>query len=237
MAVLALSAFVVAPAFAGTTSNPTWYSGGKVLGTGENLGIKSTAVGEQKLKATGIEIKCSAVAVDSAAQLLGGEPGKDTETLLYSGCKVASHETECEVKSAGKANGEIETNALTSKLAFKTKAAATNKEAKESKSVTIFTPASGTVFVSIELKGSCGFVPSSNNVNGEVIVDNVQTNEGAAAVAGTQEISATNESIYFTNPGAEEHKGVKLTAFGLPASYTGKADVESTESKTFAVEG
>jgi hypothetical protein len=230
MAVLALSAFVVSPAFAGTKENPVWWtSTGELSGS---LGITAKAVGTQTLKGTGITINCSGVSVNAAAVLKA--PGSDEETLTYTGCTVSGHESTCEVNSSGQANGTISTNALESKLAFKTKLAAENKEAKASKSVTVFKPASGTVFVDILLSGSCGFVPSETSVKGEVIADNISTNEGAAELATSHEISAKNEEKYFTNPGAKESKA-SLKAFGLAASYTGNVTVSSASS--YSVEG
>jgi hypothetical protein len=232
MAVLALSAFVVSPAFAGTKENPVWWtSSGELSGS---LGITAKAAGTQTLKGTGITINCTGVSVNAGAVLKSGIPGTDEETLTYTGCAVSGHESTCEVNSAEQPNGTISTNALESKLAFKTKLAAEGKEAKASKSVTVFKPATGTVFVDINLSGSCGFVPSETSVKGEVIADNVSTNEGATELATSHEISAKNEEKYFTNPGAKESKA-SLKAFGLAASYTGNVTVSSASS--YSVEG
>jgi hypothetical protein len=240
MAVLALSAFAVAPAFAGTETNPGWWvSGtGAVLASGKTVGLSASAVGVQKLKATGVEIDCNKVGVKSGATLLGGIPGGDEETLIYSECTVKGHpEPECVATGGSATNkGEIITEALKSKLAFKTKVAAEKKEASASKSVTVFTPVNaGGVFVEIGLEGSCGFVPTESKVTGSVMVDNIQTNEGSAAKAAENEIVAKNEKEYFTSALTKE--AVSLKAFGLAASYEGSSKVKLTTGEEFSVEG
>jgi hypothetical protein len=240
----AMASLGATSAFAGTAENPEFVLSKNPLA----FGITAAANGAQTLKAPGITINCSSVAVNSGAILFSEKEienekhekvkvkaSGDEETLTYSGCSVEGH-SECEVHSPGAANGTIATNALVSKLAFKTKAKATAKEAKNNGTVTVFTPKSGNVFVEIELKGSCGFVPKSNKVEGSVVVTNVQ---GAAEPekAHSHELSAENQRNYFVNPGAKEETA-ELTAFSLEASYTGKSKVTAKESGAeFGIEG
>jgi hypothetical protein len=232
LAMLAMASFGAAAAFAGGGhANPVWTSkGGTVLAAGKTIGIKkSKAKTAQVLSAPGVKINCTAVATNAAATLNGGEPGGDSETLTYSGCTVASH-AECEVHSPGKANGTIETNALTSKLAFKSKASAEKEESAASGTVTVFTPV-GSAFVEIELIGGlskCGFVPAKNTVEGTVVSTNVNTGAEPNEKV-TQVTNAVNQRNYFTNPGAVEHEA-GLEAFGLEASYKGEVEVEGAEA-------
>lgn len=223
IAMLALAAVGSTSAFA--NENPTFGVGStEAFGSAE---IEATAAAEpnnvQKLKAPGVTIDCTGVTAGSG-KIFAGEPGTDEETLTYTGCTVEKHEATCEVHSPGEANHTIKTNLLKSKLAFKTKASAKSKTAANSGTVTVFTPAAGETgtFVDVELSGTCGFVPSNNEVKGGVVVENVLgSTECEASKAETHELNSTGEVEYFTNPGEVKHTA-KLTAFGLKAEYIGK---------------
>jgi hypothetical protein len=222
IAALALTAVLATPALA--AENPVWLVDGTQLELGEGAGIEAAANGTQTLKATGIEINCKELELDVGAEIKGGEPGKVHELLDYHGCTVHGHELSCSVSSSGTA-GEIETEFLEPKLAFRTREAAEAHEAKESKSVTVFTGLGGesSTFVTIVAKGSCGLIPSeSMKLAGGFTATNIATAESEES--RVREISMTGTEAYWTNPGhTEHHASLKLAS--LPATLTGKVRV------------
>jgi hypothetical protein len=241
VAAVFLAAFVVAPAYAGTSENPVWFVNGSALGAGEELAnVTSTNAGVtekevQVLKGPGVTITCTGS--KSKITFLGGMPATNREEITYTGCTVSGHPL-CTVSSPGQPDGTIvTTHLIASKLVFKTKAAAEKKEAKENKSVTVLTPEEGTVFTELGLQGSCGFVPMESKVTGSVIVDDISgaTEPGGAA---SHEVSAKNESSYWINEGGSPvEKKISLKAFGLPASFEGNSVVSAPSGDTFGVEG
>jgi hypothetical protein len=233
-AVMALSAFVVAPAMAAGTNNPVWNVAGSRLALGSSAKLTAVQNGNQVLKAPGVEIVCTALSASGELLGSGAEgPGTNTETLTYKSCTVTGHSS-CVAKSPGASNGEIKTNLLNSKLAWAEKESAEKELANENGTVTVFTPASGTTFVEIELTplGSCGFTPTDTTVKGSVVATNVQ--KTATEEKETNEISSTGAAKYFVNPGAKEEKA-GLTAFGLEASYKGKDKITLTSKSVFGV--
>ncbi len=218
----------------GGHANPIWtHESGTMLFAKEKLLASVKAKTVQELSAPGVKIDCTTVSSSGGITLEGGEPGTDLETLLYTGCKVSGHPS-CEVESPGEANGSIKTNPLKSTLAFKSKSSAEKEEAEKSGSVTVFQPASGTVFTEIALIGSCGFVPSPNpgKVKGIVVATNVQGAEPEEALNHT--LGAVNQRNVFANPGAAEFTA-GLEAFGLSASYKGELEVIGAEK--FGIRG
>jgi hypothetical protein len=225
VAVFAISAVVVAPAFASSTTNPSWYVAGTKLTGTEN--IEAKAVTTQELTSSAAKtISCKKVALNTGAAhfienmgspLFGGE---DKETLTYSECTYP--ESGCHVKNKGGTNGTIVTDALTSLLAYKTEAEAEKEEVKKGTTLTVFKPASGSTFVEIEFEGSGCPIITSASVEGSVAVENdgeVGTEPGAEAT--THEITAPSTLIkkaYCNEGGAPKEVKTEFKVFGGLAS-------------------
>jgi hypothetical protein len=136
---------------------PYWSIEGTRLGAGKTAELTAKAVTNQVLNAAGITVTCTAVAVEKGAVLLGsepGEPGKNDETLHYTGCTVAGNGTGCTVTG-----GEVTSNPLTSELAY-----ASNKKSL----VVEFTPASGRRLLILDFGGS-GCVETETVLEGQLV--------------------------------------------------------------------
>jgi hypothetical protein len=198
----------------------------------ETLGITAKATTTQKLvdSSAKITIACSGLKLASGANLKGGEPGTDEETIEYSGCEVEGS-PKCEINKEKAGSAKITTKGLTSRLVFRTKAGAEKETAEET--ATLFKPASGTEFAALELKEeSGGTCPSKGTivVRGEVLLENV----GSGEASESHELSApdkTSEEEYFENPEAKKEKlGKALTlSVGGGAKYEGKSTVTAVE--------
>jgi hypothetical protein len=232
VAVFAVSAVVVAPAFATGTTNPEWKVAGTTLTGTKN--IEAKAVNTQELTSSAAKtISCKQVAATGSAHLIENisSPaigGTDMETLTYSECTYP--ESGCHVKNKGGTNGTIVTNALTSELAYKTAEEAENEEVKKGTTVTVFKPLSGSTFVEIEFEGSGCPIISNASVEGSVAVENVGaagTESGAEATS--HELNAPSTLIkkaYYNDGGTKEEK-TEFKVFGglASAGYVGKSSV------------
>jgi hypothetical protein len=216
VAIVALFAVTASSALART--GPRFYVGGALLGAVES--IEAQAEGNQVLTASGVEIECTGVSVEAATienPAPAGSPGKDAETLVYSGCTYKGKTAaECEARTKGGGTaGQIKTVALTSELVFQ----ATTGTATD----TLFKPG-GTEFVSIEFKGtSCPL--TETKVKGSVAVENTTANEGKEEVEDV--LTAPNPAItaVFTAGGVETKPKLTVTG-GFVATYAGKAKVK-----------
>jgi hypothetical protein len=162
----------------------------KKLESGNAWNISSLG-GEQLLKGklgtATIEIKCAEV--ENAGAIEGGSPGIDKAEVIYHGCEIVGAPT-CGVKSPGKISGVISLNVKTTLVEI-----AAGVEGDK------FEPASGTVFVELELgktenseshtfEEKCGLLPET-----------AQKVEGATV--GLAENGAEGnlcEKLNFTNP-------------------------------------
>jgi hypothetical protein len=238
-AVFAFSAVATASALA--RNNPRWYTGSPLtaLGAGSEKTLTAKARGAQKLSAGSTTLTCSGVGVQTGAKLIGSNQpnaGTDSETLVYTGCHVEG-KPGCEARTKGGANAEeIVTHALSSKLGYKTKGGA---ESESDNTLTLFTPASGSVFVEIELKKVTESCPSftTATVEGSVAVENVEGSTGKTV--HVIKAPATPIVEFWSNNGATpEETKPSLTVFGfINSSYVGEAEIELNPSENWAVKG
>ena len=177
---------------------------------------------EMKLSAGGTNIVCKKLKLKAGAVLLGGEPGKDNESIVYEGCEVET-KPNCKVRNVGGTNGTIETNPLTSTLVYSSKEA----EEKENQAATwtLFKPTTGEIFVELFLEGEecpSALREKALPVKGEVLGENIKGNEHLV----TQELNFPTTALekYWLQVGgvAKEEKIKKLFLLVTGAVYSGK---------------
>ncbi len=248
VAAMALSAVVSASASA-ATKNPKWVicetrgpnNGQWSDGTCTKLGgekthetrlllenetrlITAKANGVQKLSApkVGITIECKKLKLVGEALLRGGEPAGDSETIAYEECSVEGH-ANCKVRNKGGTFGTIETKLLKSTIGF------ASKEAEESENqaatVTVFAPASGKVFVEIEMETECPVKTLEKvglPIDGEVACEDVGNEH---LVEHELNCPSPRIATYWLQSGgtAKEEKVAKLELAGNESTYVGKS--------------
>jgi hypothetical protein len=247
IAAMALSAVVSASASA-ATKNPKWaLCEARTAGTGQwenatctKLGgtkthetrllltenetreITAEANGVQKLSAAGIVVACKKLKLKAGAVLLGGEPGKDNESIIYEECEIEG-KPNCKVKNAGGVNGTIETNPLTSTLVYSSKEA--EEKENQAETLTLFKPTTGEIFVELFLTGTeCPAALREVNlpVKGEVLGTNTEGN--VHLVTHELNFPATALKFYWLQVGgvATEKEIKKLLLTTNNATYSGK---------------
>jgi hypothetical protein len=255
MAAMALSAVVSASASA--TKNPKWAlceartegtgqwnndtctePGGKkthetrlLLTENETREITGEANGVQKFSAAGLTITCKKLKFKQGAVILGGEPGKDHETLVYEECEIEG-KPGCKVKTVGGTNGTIDTLPMTSTLVY------ASKEAEEKENLTatlmLFKPTTGEVFFEIFLEGEecpAALREKALPVKGELLAENEKGNEHLI----THELSfpATALKVYWlqVEGKATEKEIKKLLLLTSAATYSGKVKADLAGSQ------
>jgi len=248
VAAMALSAVVSASASA-ATKNPKWALceartegtgqwndgkcselGGKkthetrlLLTENETRSITAEANGTQKLTAAGaVTVVCEKLKLKAGAVLLGGEPGKDNESIVYEECTIEG-KPKCEVRSVGGAFGTIETLPLTSTLVYSSKEA--EEKENQAATLTLFKPTTGEIFVELELRGEeCpkALREKALPVKGEVLGENIGGNEHLI----THELNFPTTALtkYWLQVGgvATEKEIKKLFLLTSGAVYSGK---------------
>ncbi len=246
VAAMALSAVVSASASA-ATKNPKWaLCEERTAGTGQwedgacsKLGgtkthetrllltenetrlITAEANGTQKLTAGTTVVACKKLKLKEGAVLLGGEPGKDNETIVYEECKPEI--ANCEVRNVGGVNGTIETRPLTSTLVYSSKEA--EEKENQAATLTLFKPTTGETFVVLDLTGTgCPEALREKElpVKGEILGENIKGNEHLV----THELNFPTTALktYWLQVGgvAKESEIKKLVLLVTNATYSGK---------------
>jgi hypothetical protein len=235
MVVLAISVVSSASASA-ATNNPQWQVAGKVLTAGESKEVTAEANGAQKLNIGGAflgNIKCTALKLQARAKILGStapNPGTDEETIVYEKCELEG-KPECKINGEAAGVAKITTNLLKSTLVFETKAAA---EAQSAPTLTLFEPKVGTVFVTLELTGTCN-ATGKFEITGQVAAKNP---EGATEKeVHVSESPATAITKYFVNEGGvTTEKKVTALKFGIfPASYIGNSNIRLSTKELWSI--
>ena len=160
--------------------------------------------------------------------LEGGDPGKDSEKIVYSECSLPNS-AGCDPFSQGQmtTSGIIETKALISELVYLTEKAAKNLEAAITG--TVFKPASGN-FVELLLNALTGHTcPVSGllPVKGEVIGENLFAT--LRLLLGTLTFPKTAIGSYWLDTGsgtATKDTITKLTLDGTNATYLGEVSIK-----------
>ncbi len=149
-----------------------------LLTENETRGIAAEANGPQRLTVAGLfTIVCKKLKLKAGAVLLGGEPGKDSETIVYEECEIEG-KPNCKVKNEGGVNGTIETLPVTSTLVYSSKAA--EETENQAATLTLFKATTGETLALLELEGAeCpeALREKSLPVKGEVLGENINGNE------------------------------------------------------------
>ncbi len=145
LGVAAMMISAVVSSAAQAAIGPLWIveAGGKMLGasekrviTGKNESVTFKLKGSETIECTGVKV---------SGELLGGEPGSNKEKIIFTGCVLEKHKL-CFATGSGKAEGEVEVNAL-SVLAYN------EGEPETSMALVAFAPETGSVFAEFTLKG------------------------------------------------------------------------------------
>jgi hypothetical protein len=194
----------------------------RLLKENETRLITAEANGPQKLSSAAATVKCNTLQLKAGAVLLGGEPGKDNETIVYGECEIETL-TKCKVKNVGGVNGTIETEPLTSTLVYSSKEA--EEKENQAETLTLFKPANGTTFVELFLEGSecpSAIREKALPVIGEVLGENIKGNEHSSK----HELNFPTPALkaYWLQVGgvATETKIKSLELALAPATYVGK---------------
>jgi hypothetical protein len=208
-------------------------------GAATSLRVLASALNLQLLRAPSDPaslIACTNLGLNSGAYLSGGMPGKDSETITYSGC-VTPKDPNCEVNSSGKPNGEISTEPLESELVYLTQTGA--EELNPDKSGTLFKPANSTEkFVEIELKHPTGDecpISGTIPIKGLAILENDEPL--VPQLLKTLLAPATAIKHYFAGMTGKEETIKKLELDTFESVYSGKVSLDVTllgQSNTLA---
>jgi len=228
--VFALSAIVASAAQAVTA--PFFTVGGTRLVAGKTHNIDARAFPGSRFTlatpALGVSITCTSFNTEKGV-LLGsnpGEPGKDNQFSVFSGCTVTGNGEPCSVVEP------ITTNALTSELVE----SQNGKQLLEE-----FKPTTGTTFVVIRFTGTGCTVPESivsGAVAAEVLTDPAEgkIELGQTPTEGTSFLvkfpaTTITEVLLINSSGTKETGKVKLEAFTEPSTLTGTALVLLASTK------
>jgi hypothetical protein len=123
-----------------------WKVKEKVLAAGETRGFTTTSDGHvfdfhATAAGAGILFLSSEISVESGAEIIGGKPGTDRETVLFKGVTVASP-AKCAIESEGSPTGTIQTFALKTEIV---------ESEGTHEPVILFSPESGSNFVNLLL--------------------------------------------------------------------------------------
>ena len=149
-----------------------------LLQSGKTLSVLASASNTQILRSNGVQIECPTLKLLPGAYLAGGNPGKDFEQIVYSGCKVEGHAS-CDVLSSGQPLGTIQTEPLESELVYTGETAA--KELNPDVSGTLFKPQNAnhnfvTILTNELVASACpAAIAIGPTVKGEVILENDET--------------------------------------------------------------
>ncbi len=213
-------------AHCGTTANEGYKE--LLLQSGESLLVLALQVGAQTLTTGTAAETISCKLVHAHGYLEGGDPGKDSEKLVYSECSLPNS-AGCDPFSAGQTNtsGIIETKALTSELVYLTEEAAKNLEAAITG--TVVRPASGN-FVELLLNALTGHtcpITGLLPVRGEVIGANLFAT--LRLLLGTLTFPKAAISSYWLDTGsgtAKKDTITKLNADGTNWAYSGEVSIK-----------
>jgi len=164
LAVFAISAVTASAAFA---TGPVW----KVAGTELKAGQTKAITAKQKTSFTltaGSLITVLCDKATSSGEIIGGVPGTDKAKITFSECVVKGFESTCHVNSPGEEAGTIFTEAKTELVYI---GSSEQAEKLEGPIGDLFSPASGTTFVTLEVGGSScpALTKGTNKVEGSVI--------------------------------------------------------------------
>jgi hypothetical protein len=232
---LALFAFsAVAATAAQAEEAPYWSIEGTRLAAGKTAELTVKGTNNQVLTAATVKVTCTALATLAGAVLLGsepGEPGKNNETLHYTGCTVTGNGTPCEVE-----NKEITSKPLTSELAY-----ASNKKSL----VVEFTPATGKKLATLKFTGT-GCTESEVQVEGQAVagaftdaatpvlleLPNAVTPAGSFLL---KIVEATKTKIWLIKGGTgTEVETSELKSFGHESTLSGTALISLASGKTWS---
>ena len=202
-----------------------------LLQSGQTLSALASAVGVQLLSGGNAVLECSALKLASGAYLSGGSPGKDSEQLQYSGCKVNGHSS-CDVLSSGQSLGSVQTERLESELVYLSKSA--GKELNADESGTVFRPvppAAHFVVLQVDELAGSGSCPSALTIAGGVPVKGsvVLENDEPLVHLVSHKLLAPKVALtgYYLGVSGEEH-AAKLELGGDTANYLGAVSVDVT---------
>jgi hypothetical protein len=124
----------------------------KELKANETREIKAEADGLQKLGSPSLKltILCKKLKVKAGAILIGGEPGTDTETLVYEECEVEA-KPKCRINDIEGGKAIIATTPLASTLGYKTQKQ--EEEENQTDTVTVFKAEAHGALYELEIAG------------------------------------------------------------------------------------
>jgi hypothetical protein len=144
--VAVLSTFAVLASSASAAIKFEWKVKEKLLAAGETRGFTTTSDGHvfdfhSSVAGAGILLLSSEVSVESGAEIIGGKPGTNKETVLFKGVTVANP-LKCAVESEGLPPGTVQTFALKTEIV---------ESEGTHEPVILFSPESGSNFVNLLL--------------------------------------------------------------------------------------
>jgi hypothetical protein len=218
VAVLAMSAIASASASA---AGPIWKVEGLKLEAGKSKTVKSKSTGNFLLKGKAfgfVNITITCTKESDTGTIVGGEPGTDTAIIEYTGCSAGGL---CTVTEPIKTEANTELVYLLS--------------GGKKYLADLFTPKSGTVFVSIK----CGSITAevTGNIVGELLnstkskIEKGNATEETEAAKGFVNFTGANSESYENSKG--ETKTAELKLEGNPSTLTGEDEVVLTTGEFY----
>jgi hypothetical protein len=237
LAVFALSAAIASTAQAETA--PSFTVGGTRLIAGKTHNIDVKATKEFALtNASGLEIKCTGLSTEQGV-LLGsnpGNPGRDNEILVFSGCKLekGNGAPECHLAASagGAATTTIKTNAIVSEQVENVVSGTKGNQLLEE---FLPAPSAGGVFVTLFFGPAvppCTVLeaPVAGSVAGEARLDNAGEGKIELGQAPQERTSwltnfpaAPITQVWLISSGVGKIQKVGQEAFTLESTQTGQA--------------
>jgi hypothetical protein len=161
--VAVLSTLAVLASSASAAIKYEWKVGGVVLKAGETRGFTTTSDGHTfdlhgSVAGASILFLSSEVSVEPGAEIIGGKPGTNEETVLFKGVTV-ENPAKCAVESEGSPTGTVQTQALKTEIV---------ESEGTHEPVILFSPKVGSDFVNLLLLNNGAEICALNKVLGSV---------------------------------------------------------------------
>ncbi len=232
-----LAGFAVLASSASAKISFEWLVGGKLLASGESKEFTATNDGRLSVLksivgASNTELTSPTLTVEKGANIKGGKPGTNEETVIFAGVKVAKPLNEgeevCTANSPGAAVGTVKTNPLKTEIV---------ENEANGEPLILFKPKEGANFVTIEFKQKAGakecvIAGQSPTVTGSVLA--LPLPELGDVLTADLDIEAASKE-FLLNPGGGTKEKAGLSLGGNVATFTALALVTLVSDELYGI--
>jgi hypothetical protein len=214
---------------------PRWTVAGAFLGSGVEEPFTGTSSGSVNLAVPALGVTLTSTTCTTEGKIVGSaaeKPGTNKGVFLTCTGVTVTGGANCEVHSAGQANGTIKTNELDSILRWK-------EQTPSIAALDTLTPTSGANFVGITFVSkpgvTCALAGTTLQVTGNVL--GAFTPVGEDVTEGTLTFPTPAIKKYFTNqtPSRTEDEDSGLLLGSNPATFSGVFKLKLTSGKTVGI--